>query len=194
MYELDYLMKNPKEAIKQARTVYARSKKYTILDETFIGQSYYPLVKNLKKETVIIDIGSNIGDTAIYFAQFDKVKKVMAFEQNKLLFIEGRNNIIKSPFINKIITFGECNRVQLQNLIKNTKEPIAIKCDIEGNEKELFEGLQLPKNVYAVIMELHDTQKEINSYFKEQCFKVNYKFTNKGVIFKELGIGLYTRK
>lgn len=48
--------------------------------EIFWEQTYYWLVQQLKPGTTVLDIGANIGDTAIYFAQFDKVAKVMAYE------------------------------------------------------------------------------------------------------------------
>lgn len=51
-----------------------------LMNETFFGQVYHWLVEQLRPGTTVIDIGANIGDTAIYFAQFKEVKKVIAYE------------------------------------------------------------------------------------------------------------------
>ncbi len=65
----------------KARLEYERlMQKYNMANEVFYEQSYHWLASQLKPNTTVIDIGANIGDTAIYFAQFNEVDKVIAYE------------------------------------------------------------------------------------------------------------------
>lgn len=191
-YNVKFLIKNPKDALTKGFSVYDRSKDYTILKETFLEAPYYPMVAGLKPNTVVLDIGANIGDTAIYFAQFEKVKKVLGFEKEKKFYDKALRHIGSSPLKNKIslshVTF---TKEHLQAILKKYRN-IAIKCDIEGYEKNLFDGVEL-KNVYALIAETHDSKEFMINYLRKQGFKIDYKFRNKGVVFKELGL-LYAHR
>lgn len=49
-------------------------------NEVFYRQEYHWLAQRLRKGTTVLDIGANIGNTAIYFAQFNEVRRVVAYE------------------------------------------------------------------------------------------------------------------
>lgn len=185
IYELKYLIKKPGEALGRFRSLYQRSREQTTLRETFITQTYYPLTKILRKNTILLDIGANIGDTAIYFAQFDKVKRVISYEKDQKFFSRGMENVEDSPYKNKIkFINAELNSALLKKEV--SRPNVAIKCDIEGGEKEVFRGVDL-KNVYGIVMETHNSRREMEKLLKNQGFEVEYKFVNVGVVFKEVG-------
>jgi FkbM family methyltransferase len=71
-------------------------------EEIFVEQPYSWLAKKIRPNTTVIDIGANIGDTAIYFAMIPNVKKVFAYEPNPETFSWAKNLINKSPTRKKI--------------------------------------------------------------------------------------------
>src|SRR5271157_4477588 len=68
---------HPNQAIDRYKLLLKRSANAS---EIFYRQPYHWLAEQLKPGTTVIDIGANIGDTAIYFAQFNEVRKVIAYE------------------------------------------------------------------------------------------------------------------
>jgi FkbM family methyltransferase len=70
--------------------------RYETLSETFIQQVYYWLAKRLKPETTVLDLGANIGDTAIYFAMNPNVKSVYSYEPIPKAYKEAKENIAKA--------------------------------------------------------------------------------------------------
>lgn len=69
-----------------------------LIDRNFIADTYAAL--NIKAKTVI-DIGANIGDTAIYFAIFG-AKHVYAFEPYPYIFHRAEENVRINQLENKI--------------------------------------------------------------------------------------------
>lgn len=51
------------------------------------------MVKNLRPHTVVIDIGAKVGETAIYFAQWHKIDKVIAYEPMPFLYDKEVENV-----------------------------------------------------------------------------------------------------
>lgn len=51
-----------------------------VIKETFYDECYKTLFTNLKDETTLIDIGSYIGDVAIYSKKYPKIKKIIVVE------------------------------------------------------------------------------------------------------------------
>jgi hypothetical protein len=191
-YNLEYLIKKPRQAIRRGLSIYHRSKEQTILSDTFIEQTYYPLVRLLKPNTNLLDIGASIGDTAIYFSQFREVEHVYAFECDRKIWERGAENVKLSPFSHKISFY---NKKADAEAIKGylVLGDIAIKCDIEGGEAELFEGLDM-KQIYAVIMETHDTKEKMIKLLKDDGFEAEWRFMARGVRFKELGLLIGIKK
>lgn len=72
-------------------------RKYSESYQTLMVQPYYWLIKQLRPDTTLIDLGTNIGDTAIYFAMSDKVKKVYAYEPIPQTYRVAKENIAKAP-------------------------------------------------------------------------------------------------
>ncbi len=171
------------------------------LHETFVGQPYRWLALRLKPNTTVIDIGASIGDTAIYFAQFPNVSKVIAFEPTPGL-AQGASEILsKCPlaeridFRNAAVSNKEGNmkattdvlggkqastmkgtgkNIKVYSLNEITKDiagPIAIKSDCEGDERLIFPDADLSK-VYAIMLEDHfNCRDEMEGIFKGKGFK-----------------------
>ena len=94
------ILEDPKSALRRYRLLEQRA---SLFDEIFMRQEYYWLVKNSKPGSVVLDIGANIGDTAIYFAMFDNINKVIAYEPVPMAYKLAKNFIEQSPFHSKII-------------------------------------------------------------------------------------------
>jgi FkbM family methyltransferase len=98
------ILKDPKSAL---RKYYVMEQKAGSLDGIFIKQEYYWLMKNIRENATVLDIGANLGDTAIYFAMFDKVKKVISYEPVPMAFKLAKQNITASPFNHKIELYNK---------------------------------------------------------------------------------------
>ncbi|HUY70239.1 MAG TPA: FkbM family methyltransferase [Candidatus Baltobacteraceae bacterium] len=96
------LLKDPRSGLRLFYDMRIRAGRYILLRETFIAQPYYWLKTELRSGTTLIDIGANIGDTAIYFAMDDKVRRVVAYELMPHTFNEARQNVGISPYKGKI--------------------------------------------------------------------------------------------
>lgn len=175
---------------------------YSTIKEVFVDQQYKWLVDKLKSNTTIIDIGAYIGDTAIYFSQFDKVKRVLAYEPQLYAYNKAKKNTINN---NKIILYNKAigrekedviikngfsyagsqiktskkgnttDVIKLYNIINTIKTPIAIKSDCEGGEYNIFnKDLNLDK-VYAIQMEYHEGAQNLLSILHQKGFKTHTK-------------------
>ncbi|MGC8676290.1 MAG: FkbM family methyltransferase [Candidatus Micrarchaeia archaeon] len=77
-----------------------------ILSSTFLEEDYFWLASGLKPNTVVLDIGAYVGDTAIYFAMQDNVSEVRAYEPYPAVFETLRQNVEKSRRKAKIKLFN----------------------------------------------------------------------------------------
>lgn len=150
-----------------------------------INETYNLIIKKGKKP-VIIDCGSNIGSSAKYFEKIFNQAFINMVEPDKInlefskknISIKGKsffNNLISSE--NKEFTFNndyKDNRsfrvdnlgknkvkgITVDDILKmqdNNYEPLLIKVDIEGFEKNLFEkNLQWMDLFDVIIIEIHD--------------------------------------
>lgn len=75
----------------------------TFLNEVFIGDVYKPFDV---KDRVVVDIGANIGDTAIYFA-LNGAKKVYSYEAVPKIFEAAKRNIKANNLEGKIDIYNE---------------------------------------------------------------------------------------
>jgi len=117
-HDLRNIMADPKVAIAMVLNMRIRAQKYTLLHEIFIHQPYHWLASRLKPNTTLIDIGANIGDTAIFFSMFPTAKRVIAYEPIPRVYAEAKENIRLSPYKSKI---------ELKNLaLSDTKKKIPV--------------------------------------------------------------------
>ncbi len=156
----------------------------------------------MKPNTVVIDLGAGWGDTAIYFAQFPNVKKVIALEPVPKLYEYAKQFIRESPFGGKIqllnAGIGDRNgekRMQagtwyngsfsratggtgkivkmytLGRLTKGISQPIAIKCDIEGDADAAFRNADLSK----VYLFMGDRDKKLETKIEATLKRAGFK-------------------
>ncbi|MDE1811187.1 MAG: FkbM family methyltransferase [Candidatus Micrarchaeota archaeon] len=100
--DLKVFVRDPKAGFRLLYELRVRAGRYNLLKETFMVQPYIWLAKRLRPNTTLIDIGANIGDTAIYFAMSDRVRKVIAYEPMPYTFSEARHNVDMSPYKSKV--------------------------------------------------------------------------------------------
>lgn len=183
------------------KSVLLRYMDFPIVKELCDGEGYRKYLNNLDKNSLVFDIGANIGIFTLQVAE--KVKKVISVEPNlDSLNILRRNialNNIKNVCVlngaiarnNSIMTLygegggagffskGQGNSVKTYNLdyITNKINKIdLIKIDIEGAEQELIESSpQTLKKTNQIIMEVHkwiSSEEKIVKILKNNNFDV----------------------
>jgi len=119
-----------------------RAGRYTLLRDTFLVQPYYWLKTRLRPGTILIDIGANIGDTAIYFAMDDKVKRVVAYELMPHTLKEARQNVEASPYRGKISLMNKA--------VSDTPGPMRIDSEMLGSSGSSVSQMARSKNGVTV--------------------------------------------
>jgi|SRR5271157_3237914 len=176
----------------------------TLLDNIFIQQEYRWLYNHIRSDTTLMDIGAFHGETAIYFSMNERIKKIYAIEPSKTSYkhllkntqlisrikpynfgigITHTSDTNKDSPLNK--DFG--NMVFINDFLQGKKN-IAIKCDVEGKELEVFPRDAKLDNVYAIEAEFHDTEKLLIKNLKDKGFIIKTIEKHKGILFKEVGM------
>lgn len=196
------LLLQPVRLLDGIRTLRQKAKFYNQMEEVFIRQAYGWLYQNLKPNTILIDIGGFIGDTAIYFAMSPNVRKVLAYEPNPVSYEMCKENIEKCPIkkaavynlavsnrygsmeithnyptgYNKAVRSGRktgIKSVPIDSILGPLKgQRIAIKCDAEGAEYEIFENNTDLGDVYAIMMEYHNGAARLKKILKQKGYSV----------------------
>ncbi len=206
------IISDPKKFLDRTMHLYETDREKSVLWSTFVEQEYYWFYKRIKPNTTILDIGANIGDTAIYFAYNPNTKHVFSYELMPGNYQKAIRNIQKSPFGDRIIianqgvackegvvkigntvptatsnikeavaeTGEEVKLVSLNSILQEKKK-VALKCDIEGEEENLFDGVDL-KDVYLIMIECHSAAiaAKLTTLFKMSGFETEEirKFPN----------------
>jgi FkbM family methyltransferase len=97
LHYIKIIASDPVNATKRISESVANVEAYVTLRNTFMRQEYYWLSSNLSRNTTVVDIGANIGDSAIYFSQFDNVKSVIAYEPMPFMFKSAKKNVALLP-------------------------------------------------------------------------------------------------
>ena len=63
------------------------------LKEVFADEDYFPLFRNLKRKTTLVDIGTYIGDVVIYAQQFKNIKQIISLDPSPDNFCLAERNI-----------------------------------------------------------------------------------------------------
>ena len=106
IHNLTLFLTHPKLAYARLSELYNIEEKYRTIYDIFINQTYGPLYHALRPGTTFIDIGTNIGDTAIYFAMNPNITRIYSYEPIPNTYLEARKNIKKSRFNHKIHLFN----------------------------------------------------------------------------------------
>ena len=160
-------------------------------EELLIGGAYKWMSDRLKPNTTILDIGAYVLDTALYFSLFKEVRSVLAFEPDNHAFdiaskhlqaiktaSDGRKIKLVHAAVGKDYVMSGQNISDHQgvktlslNEIIPTKN-VAIKCDCEGGEYEIFTKESDLANVYLIQIEYHMGQQKIPDILRSKGFKV----------------------
>lgn len=159
----------------------------TALKATFVKRDYEWMLQRLRPNTTLLDFGTSIGDTAIYFALSDKTRNVYSYEADLIRYKRALSNIKTSGLSEKItVKHLAINSDNIKQIL-NDKKNIAIKCDIEGAERGIFTNLDL-RNVYLMQIEYHHGMgKEIASELRRKGFDVRILKTAHTILQKEVG-------
>lgn len=142
--------------------------------EIFRDQTYKWLYERIKPNTLMLDIGGAIGDTATYFAMHPNTKEIWSYEPQKRLYAKMESNLKRANFDKPIKTYNIALE-RLDEVLKLAKEPVAIKCDIEGGEYQLFNDEVDLSKVYAIMMEYHNHPEPLIKVLSAKGFKVSHK-------------------
>lgn len=119
------ILSDPKYFVSRTLNLYDTERHNYQLVETFIKGEYFWLFERLKPKTTVIDIGANIGDTAIYFAQSQNVIDVYSYEPIPTTYAKAKSNISSSPLRGKIQLFNKA--------ITDRREVVRIDPTLKGS-------------------------------------------------------------
>ena len=141
------------ELINKISYYLKRGKWATQASGFWLDMSYAWLNDNIKPNTTLLDIGSSIGDTSVYFATNPNVTKVLAYECNKKRYDDSMKVVSTSAIGQKIKFYNiVMDRDSLIDALKTLSSNVAIKCDIDGGEIGLFDNVNMEK-VYIAMLE-----------------------------------------
>ena len=206
-------LKNPNYAIERFNEIDQEAGQFR---EIFVEQPYYWLYKKIKPNTTVIDIGANIGDTAIYFAMNNNVKEVIAIEPLPANYDHLIKLIEKSPLKNKIKCIkGAVTSKKIEKLIdsritstsknfERLKFNTGEKIDSYTLNEILFglknvviksdcEGAEKSifnniklNEVYAMQIEYHNCKNLLKNILEKYGYEIKVS-ENKSNIYKEIG-------
>src|SRR5829696_2938550 len=169
-----------------------------IFNQVFYEKQYFLEQLNELNVTRILDAGANIGLAAIYFNQLFPAAQIIAIEPepSNYLALQKNTSSYKNITCQHAALWHEEEAIDIINpgslaasfmVEKNSSSSIkgitipklmqqhdwdkidVLKMDIEGAEKNVFEGnVEWLKNVQVIIIELHDN-------YKPGCTKVFFK-------------------
>lgn len=187
------------------------------LDEIFIQEDYKWLVEGLKKNTIAIDIGAFCGESTLYLARENSIKRVYAYEpfpfnhgiaskninssyyKNKITLINagvsGYSEVaIKLPTSPQTMTAkakrhrtGKQIRVLNFNQIIRKLDNLIIKSDCEGEEHTIFNKYTDLNNVYKMQIEYHHGMQNLPKILCQKGFKIRTQKKADTILSGEVG-------
>ncbi|MDE1856709.1 MAG: hypothetical protein KGH98_01340, partial [Candidatus Micrarchaeota archaeon] len=100
--DLKFIAHRPRQTAKRLLNIRDELSYLTILREVFVYQAYRWLVEDLKPGTTALDIGAFRGESAIYFAMHDKIRRVIAVDPSYQAYAIARTYIRESGLAGKI--------------------------------------------------------------------------------------------
>lgn len=146
-----------------------------VLDEIFIMRVYG---KHDLTGRVVIDIGSSIGDSSIYFTSLGATE-VLSFEIDKSLCYLAEENIRLNNLSSKIHVYNEraTSEVVRKLISQQHLKNIFMKIDCEGCEVEIINNMDdnTIKCISDLVLEYHYDVKPLSDKLKSAGFKVRRK-------------------
>lgn len=148
------LILHPKSTYRRIGNAFLFKSAFT---EIFIQEEYSWLMKQIRPQTTVLDIGGLIGDTALYFAASKNVKQVISYEPDKRWYDSAIKYTNLSQYKKKITLINSAiqptGAIRLNEALDGLTK-VAIKCDAEGAEATIFNEADLSK-VYVMELECH---------------------------------------
>lgn len=152
-----------------------------VIKEIFIDQVYE--IDTLK-EFVVIDVGMNIGLSALYFASFKNVKKVIAFEPFEATFNRALQNFKLNPALSEKILYEMVGWGKAESIVqlKYNPDDCLSSTTIEGffdglkrNNHENFAEVRI-RTASVLLKDIIDTYKDSSKIIlKMDCEGAEYE-------------------
>ena len=173
------------------------------LYETFVQQQYRWLTSDLRPGTTAIDIGANIGDSAIYLAMCQEIKRVHAYGPYPYAFNQAVRNVrgsglafkvklynagiydrcgfisipqkLRSGLGSQIKNYKAGRRIRIYDLntVLKGKKNVILKIDVEQSEYRIINPNINLDNVYRIQMEYHRGVQQLANILKCKGFAVS---------------------
>lgn len=178
-----------------------RELKFRVNDEEALRAAFYQVHEQFVKEQYawldvknknVVDIGANIGDTAIYFA-VNGARHVYAFEPVKKLYLIAKSNSRlnslskKITMVNRGCGGGGSGGVTLDEILRRYKVGGGVlKADCEGCEYGLVLGAKSEtlRRFGSILLEYHYGYKKLVKKLEESGFSVRHTWPR---YFKGMG-------
>ncbi len=143
--------------------------------EQFLNSNPYAQLK--VKNSIVVDIGGGVGDTAILF-RLNGAEKVYAFEPDPKRFDTGKENININKIRDIFFIKKEVNSLDDVNRYVRVKR-LVLKSDCEGAEHIIFKNSTKEsfKRYDEIIMEFHGGYLDIKKILEDEGFLVTYSFS-----------------
>jgi hypothetical protein len=101
------------------------------------------------------------------------VSEIWSYEPIKKLYAKTLESLKHANF-NKPIKVYRTKLKSLNKILGKVRKPVAIKCDIEGDEYSVFDDEADLSKVYAIMMEYHYGFEPIEKDLRAKGFKVSF--------------------
>jgi FkbM family methyltransferase len=96
---------------------------------------FEPVMSDIKAAKVILDIGANIGSTAMYFSKVNNSAKIFAFEPHPHTFKRASENLNRNQFRNiNLVNLGLGNKKETLQLFEVNEKNPGMNRILQGNE------------------------------------------------------------
>ena len=155
-----YEVQEDKSLISTIKGIKIREKFITDSDtlaEVFASNNYN--IRLAQKDSIVIDIGMNIGIVSLYFARYDWISRVYSYEPFPDTYQRAIENFkLNEPYIQ--------NKIFSQNIaLSNRNEEVKVAVNVDGsNGRDIFCRAEGKRQVEIVI---RDAASEIGKILKE---------------------------
>lgn len=154
--------------------IYVESyEEFFILDEVFVQNDYNFITK---EKVVVVDIGSNIGTSCLFFSKLDNVQKIYAYEPVKETYEQAKLNLHLNKDLSKVEQFnnfglGKNDRDEIFLFDKNVKGNTGVRGEMSSSFKleNVVETKVVIKNAAEQINLVTEANPEYKIVVKMDC-------------------------
>jgi hypothetical protein len=171
---------NGKRIFFLTSTPHLHEESFVQMKEIFVDEVYKSLNP---KDSIVLDIGAYIGDTAIYFA-LNGAKHIYSWEIDKTAYDIAVHNIELNHLEKKITLINKpATKDTIDNFISIHKHEgrKTLKLDCEGTEYDIILNSNKIADFDNIIMEYHYGYLNLEKYLKKHGFKVTHTSPKPGM-------------